>query len=98
MSKLPELENLALSVHKEVHATPGESHGYDAEDVMNAAVLLHALVMDVGAEYLLKTIPEEDAIMYSREWGENLHNQVLKMTGVDSYKFKEQIAKGSSDE
>ena len=86
---IPELKNISTYVHRAVHATPGETHGYDSEDIMNAAVLLHALVMDVGAEYLLKTIPEEDAIMYSREWGENLHNQILKMTGVDSYKFEE---------
>lgn len=81
------LQDLSKRIHEEVHATPDETHGFDEKDVMAAAVLLHAIVMDYGSEYLTRDMSVDDASQLAFIWGHDLHEMVLKMTGVNTYDY-----------
>lgn len=82
------LKELSARIHDETHATPNETHGFTDEDVMNAAILLHAIVMDVGADYLQQKVGQDMAEVFAHTWGQSLHDQILVMTGVDTHEAK----------
>lgn len=83
-----ELQKLAAKTHDDVHATPNQTHGFDEDDVMNASVLLHAIVMDYGAAYLLPLIGQENASKEAERWGKSLHDLLIDLTGVDTHNHK----------
>lgn len=83
--KSPVLKQLSENIDNNVHNNMDESFGYDEEDIMAAAVLLHAVVMDFSAPYLIQKHGQEMAVEMARDWGADLHDMILEMTGVNTH-------------
>jgi hypothetical protein len=93
--KSPILKQISEHIHDNVHADMDGTFGYDEEDIMAAAVLLHAVVMDFSAPYLIEKVGQAEAVQMAREWGADLHAMLLDMTGVDTH---DRYGKGQPDE
>lgn len=81
------IKELATNIHHETHKSHDVSHGFDNGDVINAAALLHALVMDVSAPYLIDKCGQDMAEALARTWGSTLRSQIEIMTGADVSDF-----------
>lgn len=79
------LESLAETIHANVHTNEQPFARYDEDDVFNACVILHAIVMDVSAPKLLAKHGQAKAEEMARLWGGGLHDMILNMTGVDTH-------------